>query len=332
MNLLKKELLNHKNLLLRYKKVIPSPQLPKFEKDIDTIFKDFENIEEEDRLNSIQKLAKSKFNALKKVYGELAEEKSEKFEFFDKDTKKIVEDLTEHMKETKPDFNEMINSPGFNPSLVKRYRDEYNRIAKEANEKFIEDLEKKANRKFANKTEEEVMKDPNIQKKMKEHELQKMKDYFSQVGKGFKDKDGKEFKLDEENINEMLERTNKELSDKDKAMLEKMELERIQTEKTEGETTETDNLFKDNSRSNVHLQLTDEQQKILDDKLEKILSDENIAQKEKSDKCLKVIWETENEILKSQCDGEISLDQYGNFQFKVYEDEEEVQTQGTSNK
>ena len=332
MNLLKKEILSHKNLLLKYKNIIPAPQLPKFEKDIDTIFNNFENIEEESQLDQIRKLAKSKFNALKKIYGDIAEEKKNKFDIFDDDSQKIVEDLTEHMKEqeSNPSFIEMLNSPGFNPILVKKYREEYNKFSQQFNELYIQELEKQTGKKFTPKTEEELKNDPKIQKKIKEMELEKMKEHFSNLGKTHKDKDGNEIKIDEENLKEVIERMmNNQPNDSDKAMLEKMELQRIQDEKQQGDTTETDNLFKADSRSNVHLQLTEEQQKILDEQLDKILSDTQLTDKEKSDKCLRLIWETENEILKSQCDGEVSLDQYGNFQFKVYE-EEETSSDGTS--
>ncbi len=93
---------------------------------------------------------------------------------------------------------------------------------------------------------------------------------------------------------------------------------------------DTDELFSSLSNKKIAIELTSDQQKELDYAIEKITSNPNLTDKEKSDKCMRLIWETENEILKNQCDGEISLDQYGNFEFKIYDQEEEVQNDGIS--
>jgi hypothetical protein len=332
MNLLKKEIQSHKNLLLKYKNIIPAPQLPKFEKDIETIFKNFENIEEDADLDQIRKLAKIKFNALKKIYGDISDEKKNKFEIFDEDSQKIVEDMTEHMKEqeSNPNFKEMLNSPGFNPLLVKKYREEYNQFSNEFNELYIKELEKETGKKIIPKTEDELKNNPNIQKKIKEMEAARMKDHFALISEGHKEKYGDDINIDEENINEIIDKMmTGDSYEQDKAMYEKIELQRIQEEKEKVDLTETDNLFKGDSRSNIHIQLTEEQQKILDEKLDKILSDKKLTDKEKAVKTLKIINDTESEILKSQCDGEVHIDQYGNFQFKVYE-EEDTSSDGTS--
>ena len=94
---------------------------------------------------------------------------------------------------------------------------------------------------------------------------------------------------------------------------------------------DTNELFSSMQKTKTSIELTHEQQKELDIALEKILSNNNLTEKEKSEKYYRLIWETENEILKNQCDGEISLDQYGNFEFKLYEQEQFVQSEGISN-
>jgi hypothetical protein len=54
--------------------------------------------------------------------------------------------------------------------------------------------------------------------------------------------------------------------------------------------------------------------------LDKILSDNNLTKEEKGKQCLQLINDAETEVLKNKNDGEISIDQYGNFEFKLYEE------------
>jgi hypothetical protein len=56
------------------------------------------------------------------------------------------------------------------------------------------------------------------------------------------------------------------------------------------------------------------------------MADSKFTEDEKTQKCLKLISETENEILKTQCDGEVTVDPYGNIEFKIYKDEVETTT------
>jgi hypothetical protein len=293
---------------------------------METMFQNYEKIEEQAQLDQILKLAKNKFKALKKIYGDLSEEKNKhKVEIFDENSAKIIEDLTNELKieeETYPNFKEISSLPGFNPILVKKFREEYNRASKEYHEKLISEIEKRTNTKFTSKTEEELYNDPNIKKQMNDIELENMRDYFNQVGSSHKDKDGNPLTLTDEALQEILERSNSQKDIIEKKALDKMELERIEHEQKNSNLKETDDLFKGSIKNNVHIELTEEQQKLLDEQLDKVLSDKSLSDVQKSQKCFKIINDTENEILKSQCDGEVSFDKYGNLEFKVYVEEE----------
>jgi hypothetical protein len=96
--------------------------------------------------------------------------------------------------------------------------------------------------------------------------------------------------------------------------------------------TTTNNLFAQDGKptKKPELQLTEKQQKDLDEKLDQILNDKTLTREEQTRKCLRIVNDTENEILANQCDGEISVDMYGNFQFKLYKDEEEDVTATSS--
>jgi hypothetical protein len=181
MNLLKKEILNHKNLLQKYKSIIPKMQLNKFEMDIKTIFDKFEEIEDEGQLTNMNKLAKAKYKSITKIYGELNDNIKTKFEegieIFKPEQKKIIEDLTikleaECANEAEPE--KIQDLPGFNPTYVKQYREDYNKAANDVYQEnvkkykdyineLIEEKEKKAQMKREQKEAADKNKTENIQ-------------------------------------------------------------------------------------------------------------------------------------------------------------------------
>jgi hypothetical protein len=150
MNLLKKEILNQKTLLLKYKSVIPKPQLVKFENDIKSIFDKFEQIEDETMLNGINKLAKAKYKAIVKIYGEIKNDDGlfdkvfDNLEALTSEQKKIVEDFSIKLQEEQvadPEDEKIGNLPGFNPTFVKQFREEYNQTSREINRELVKRYE-----------------------------------------------------------------------------------------------------------------------------------------------------------------------------------------------
>ena len=196
MNLLKKEILNQKYLFLKYINIIPKTQLPKFEKDLETIFENFENIGDELELNKINKLATAKLKSIKRIYGEI--ESKQKFDMYEGVSQTIIDDLSQNYKidDNKPNFNEIINSDGFNPILVKKYRDEYNKIAEIINKQIVG--EKNDNTISDDVRFNKVMQSEEVKKQMKEVEKERMTEYFQDVSKRLNENlDFKDNNLDE---------------------------------------------------------------------------------------------------------------------------------------
>lgn len=104
---IKTEVINLRSLLINYKRVIPKPQLPRFEKDLDLLFERYQSSENAEELEKIKKLAKTKLNSMIRVYGELKEEETTiDKEFLDKKSQEYAENM---IKNTANSFNSSSN-------------------------------------------------------------------------------------------------------------------------------------------------------------------------------------------------------------------------------
>lgn len=159
---IKKEVINLRSLLINYKKIIPKQQLPRFEKDIDLLFEKYQAIENEQELEKMKKLAKTKLNSMIRVYGELKEEETtvEK-EFLDEASKKMADKMIKENANEKEEsaynvnedyitrLNKIKNSDYFNKNIVNKAHKEFENYQNmvleaqtKAEEKIKEDLKK----------------------------------------------------------------------------------------------------------------------------------------------------------------------------------------------
>lgn len=142
---IKKEVINLRSLLFNYKTIIPKQQLPRFEKDLEMLFQNFHNSENESELDQIKKLAKTKLNSIIRVYGEIKEpETTIEKDFLDEKSKLHAENLIKSEAETqeKKDstefsskYDEIKNSQAFNKEYVNKIHkeiDEYHNMIHEA--------------------------------------------------------------------------------------------------------------------------------------------------------------------------------------------------------
>jgi hypothetical protein len=175
MYLLRKEIFNHKKLLLQYKSMIPAPQLAKFESDIKTIFDKFEETEDTTKLEGINKLAKTKYKAITKIYGELKDEyrRYSHLELFTPEQEKIVKDLSVQISEQGDgEIDKIEDLPGFNPTSVKKFREEYDHKSQEVHKELSKEYENYINKLVEDRKIQKERKEQNEQKEQKEQNEQ----------------------------------------------------------------------------------------------------------------------------------------------------------------
>jgi hypothetical protein len=229
MNLLKKEILNKKYLLLKYSNIIPKAQLPKFEKDIETIFENYEKTEDEFELKNINKLAIAKLKSIKRIYGEF--ESKQRVEIYDYESQKIIDELSNDYKndEYETNFKELINSDGFNPILVKKYRDEYNKLSESINRQIIGDKEDKTTSNDELRFNKIIQSDE-IKMQIKEFEKGRMTEYFKDVTNTLDIKDKDKINFKNNNLDEAIDQLlNQELNNSvNKQKMEELEFLKYQ--------------------------------------------------------------------------------------------------------
>lgn len=179
---LKSEVINLRSLLFNYKKIIPYKQLPRFEKDLNLLFENYQYLSEEKDLEKMKKLAKTKLNSMKRVYGELTEnETTIDKEFLNEEQIKFNEKILEEEKKLK----EQNNKNPFNNSNDNEDSNDYNFVD------YNKRLEKLKNSDFFNK--EKIQ---NAQKEKEEYDEMVLKAYkeFEQENNKKKMKEFKENK------------------------------------------------------------------------------------------------------------------------------------------
>ncbi len=159
---IKNEVINLRSGLLNYRKIIPKQQLPRFEKDIDLLFEKYHILENEQELEKIKKLAKTKLNSMIRVYGELKEqETSVENEFLDEESRNFAEKLIKENAEGAEDsfadsnedyisrMNKQKKADYFNKDIVNKahkdfesYQNMVIEAQKKAEEKIAADLKK----------------------------------------------------------------------------------------------------------------------------------------------------------------------------------------------
>jgi hypothetical protein len=77
-----------------------------------------------------------------------------------------------------------------------------------------------------------------------------------------------------------------------------------------------------NNNKNSIYNLTEDEKKYFDKKLEKILQNTELKPEEKAKLLAREIYNTEKEILSNRVDGEINIDPYGNIDINIYKEEE----------
>ena len=160
---IKNEVINLRSLLINYKKIIPKQQLPRFERDMELLFEKYQTIENDQELNKISKLAKTKLNSMIRVYGELKEvETTIDKDFLDENSKNFAEKIIKEnaneedgFSQSKEDYlnrmNKLKNTDYFNKDVVNKVHkdiDEYHNMILEAQKKAEEKINEDSKKDF----------------------------------------------------------------------------------------------------------------------------------------------------------------------------------------
>ena len=140
---IKNEIITLKNLILKYKIRIPTPNQTKFDKDINMIFHELDNTVDYDSLNEIKNMARTQLISLKRLYGEVDVEKEKLNKQVDEDMIKLSKLKINHSLKNdeyvinkEKEKNANLNVEEFIDDNT--YFDEVNKLVKELQAKNIE--------------------------------------------------------------------------------------------------------------------------------------------------------------------------------------------------
>lgn len=322
--ILKDKIMRIKINLERYQTLIPGPQKSRFDKDLSMIFKEYDKLNNEEELNKMEKLAKTKLKSVERIYGEIkseTEKDSKRIDMFSKKEEEILDKMFENsisgFNSLSERYNEIKNSPAFNPSAVKRYQENYLQEKLMLEKAFETVMEENKNK---NKNDEKfIMNDREFEMSKardKDGKIQKAKlvEYIRDVMilNNLKDPDKQIAEMDIDSIvNKMQNKSNQNAStEKDKSV----------EDEYLADTTKTDELF--NIFEKSRKEYTDLDKKKLEEQLDIIHQNVNLTNEEKAALIKKELKLAESEWNEKNLDGEIKSDIYGNFEFRFFRDKE----------
>lgn len=330
LNNLKQALFGIRATLKRYDTIIPGSHKSKYEKDIAMIFKDLDNSDEESYLIKMSKMAKTKLKSVERIYGAIREEDKSEAKikpFLDDSVIKMFKDKLgvdiDPNKPYKSKIEELKNSPGFNPELVKKYQEGYkeykdmvqqayytamdlNKKEKEKKENIIDDIMAQGSPLDLSSSRDD---EGNVDKEKVKQAIREImiQNRFENVEERIAEMDIDEF------LGEMKDQDNPEVR-RNKEIINEMKR----------------NIHVDSKASRELFEPLDSQKRVSEEevdefmkKVKPILQDQNLTEDQKKELYLKELDKAETEWTKNNLDGYITYGPYGDIQVHIFKDVEE---------
>lgn len=330
---LKKGIFSIREVLKRYQILIPETQKSKYEKDLSMIFMNLDSTTDLNDLNKMDKLAKTKLKSIQRIYGELREETQSdvsKSSLIDEETDKLFIKTygINPNQPIKSKFQDLKNSPAFNPEIVKQYQDHY----KEERKRIEEAYKKMVQEKIDERKKNDQISIENILLQGKDFDISRFRDKNGKLmvenikesvksvlkSKGIENYSEKAENFDYTNIIKMMESDQKPTEEHNQ-LVNNAEMAKQAQDETYTDVSKSEQLF---SVFSNNKNMSQEEYIQFYEKVKPILENKSMDEDEKRDLYLKELRKHEEDWTMKNLDGVISFDKYGEFKFKFFKDEE----------